>query len=162
MNNTSKYWIIAVVSIIAILFMYSLSFLSLKKNNQISRDLFDDYYSHVDYSLKGKIISKELIFDYGSKYKDLYLLTIRVDSFNVIKNDLSVGDPFLGIYDKSSNTAYVPSPIYSYDDCDSLPNIEISTQTKRVKFSNGIELGLSISQGLPQLDEKESPTTVRF
>lgn len=56
--------------------MFTLSIANLRKTNKQINDIFDTYYSHVDYILKGQVISKKLLYDYGSHYKDAYILTV--------------------------------------------------------------------------------------
>ena len=123
--------------------MFTLSISNLRKTNKQINDIFDTYYSHVDYILKGQVISKKLLYDYGSHYKDAYILTVQV---------------------------YIISPIYSYKtfqpygDNEELPRISVLTsiRDRTVKFSDGLELGMIISDSKDVFNEFENENTIHF
>lgn len=150
--------------------MFTLSISNLRKTNKQINDIFDTYYSHVDYILKGQVISKKLLYDYGSHYKDAYILTVQVDSMEIMKNELSDDERFFGIYDSELKRAYIISPIYSYrtfqpyGDNEELPRISVltSTRDRTVKFSDGLELGMIISDSKDVFNEFENENTIHF
>ncbi len=150
--------------------MFTLSISNLCETNKQINDIFEDYYSKVDYGLKGQVISTKLLHDYGTPYKDTYVLTIHVDTMEVMRNELSDNDRFLGVYDSVLKRAYIISPLYNpdtsnpYRDKEKLPQISISTspQDRTVKFSNGLKLGMIVSDCKDVFNEFENENTIHF
>lgn len=150
--------------------MFTLSISNLRKTNKQINDIFEDYYSKVDYRLKGQVISTELLHDYGTPYRNTYVLTIHVDTMEIIRNELSDNERFLGVYDSALKRAYIISMLYNpdtsnpYRDNEKLPQISISTlpQDRIVKFSNGLKLGMIVSDFKDVFNEFENENTIHF
>lgn len=139
----------------------------ISSNNEVKR-IFDTYYANSEYYLSGQIECKNLIYDCGTIYRDIYILEINVDTFDIRKNDIRERLPFFGVYDSISNKVYIQSPIYNYNtdkeykDGDVLPFIRIDSQDKSVHFSDGLELGMIIVEQSDALSAKENNHTIRF
>ena len=150
--------------------MFTLSISNLCETNKQINDIFEDYYSKVDYRLKGQVISTKLLHDYGTPYRDTYVLTIHVDTMEIMKNELSHNELFLGVYDSALKRAYIISVLYNPDTSDpyrnneKLPRIIISTspQDRTVKFSNGLKLGMIVSDFKDVFNEFENEHTFHF
>ena len=136
-------------------------------NNEIKR-IFDTYYANSEYYLSGQVISIDLLYDYGTMYRDVYVLEIDVDSFEIYKNDLRIGMPFLGVYDSICNKAYIQSPIYNeqtnneYKNGDSLPTVKINSTDGLIHFSDKLQLGMLVVEKSDVLSAKENRNTIRF
>ncbi len=136
-------------------------------NNEAQR-IFDTYYANSEYLLSGKVVSKELLYNYGSIYRNEYILEIAVDSFEIYKNDLKIDMPFLGVYDSITNNAYILSPLYNiltdkeYTENDSLPTVRISSLDKEIHFSDGLVLGMHVVEKSDALSKKEKEHSIRF
>ncbi len=136
-------------------------------NNEIRR-IFDIYHANSEFFLSGQVISKDLLYDYGTMYRDVYVLEIDVDSFEIYKNDLRIGMPFLGVYDSIRNKAYIQSPIYNrqthneYQKGDTLPTVRINSTDGVVHFSDGLQSGMLVVEKSDALSAKENRNTIRF
>ena len=136
-------------------------------NNEIRR-IFDTYHANSDFYLSGRVVSKDLLYDYGTMYRDVYVLEIDVDSFEIYKNDLMIGMPFLGVYDSICNKAYIQSPLYNeltyskYENDDSLPTVKINSTDRVIHFSDGLQLGMLVVEKSVALSAKENRNTIRF
>lgn len=136
-------------------------------NNEIRR-IFDTYHANSDFYLSGRVVSKDLLYDYGTMYRDVYVLEIDVDSFEIYKNDLRIGMPFLGVYDSICNKAYIQSPLYNeltyskYENDDSLPTVKINSTDRVIHFSDGLQLGMLVVEKSVALSAKENRNTIRF
>ncbi len=136
-------------------------------NNEIRR-IFDTYHANSDFYLSGRVVSKDLLYDYGTMYRDVYVLEIDVDSFEIYKNDLRIGMPFLGVYDSICNKAYIQSPLYNeltyskYENDDSLPTVKINSIDRVIHFSDGLQLGMLVVEKSVALSAKENRNTIRF
>ncbi len=139
----------------------------ISNNNEIRR-IFDTYYANSEYYLLGHVVSKDLLYDYGTIYRDVYILEIAVDSFEVYKNDLKIDMPFFGVYDSIDNKAYILSPIYNgqtykeYLKGDTLPVVRINSTDRIIHFSSGLELGMLVLKKSGVLSDKENRNTIRF
>lgn len=137
-------------------------------NNNDIRRIFDTYHANSDYYLSGQVVSMDLLYDYGTMYRDVYVLEIDVDSFEIYKNDLRIGMPFLGVYDSICNKAYIQSPIYNkqtnneYKNGDSLPTVKINSTDGVIHFSNGLQFGMLVVEKSDALSAKENRNTIRF
>lgn len=136
-------------------------------NNEIRR-IFDTYHANSEFYLSGRVVSKDLLYDYGTMYRDVYVLEIDVDSFEIYKNDLRIGMPFLGVYDSICNKAYIQSPLYNeltyskYENDDSLPTVKINSADRVIHFSDGLQLGMLVVEKSVALSAKENRNTIRF
>lgn len=136
-------------------------------NNEIRR-IFDTYHANSDFYLSGRVVSKDLLYDYDTMYRDVYVLEIDVDSFEIYKNDLRIGMPFLGVYDSICNKAYIQSPLYNeltyskYENDDSLPTVKINSTDRVIHFSDGLQLGMLVVEKSVALSAKENRNTIRF
>lgn len=136
-------------------------------NNEIKR-IFDTYYANSEYYLSGQVISIDLLYDYGTMYRDVYVLEIDVDSFEIYKNDLKIGMPFLGVYDSICNKAYIQSPIYNgrtykeYQKGDMLPTVRVNSTDGVIHFSDGLQSGMLVVEKSDALSAKENRNTIRF
>lgn len=137
-------------------------------NNEIRR-IFDTYHANSEYYLSGQVVSINLLYDYGTMYRDVYVLEIDVDSFEIYKNDIKTGMPFLGVYDSICNKAYIQSPIYNwqthkeYQKGDHpLPNAKINSTDGVIRFSDGLQSGLLVVEKSDALSVKENRNTIRF
>ena len=136
-------------------------------NNEIRR-IFDTYHANSEFYLSGRVVSKDLLYDYGTMYRDIYVLEIDVDSFEIYKNDLKIGMPFLGVYDSICNKAYIQSPLYNkltyskYENDDSLPTVKINSTDRVIHFSDGLQLGMLVVEKSDALSAKENRNTIRF
>lgn len=137
-------------------------------NNNDIRRIFDTYHANSDYYLSGQVVSIDLLRDYGTIYRDVYILEIDIDSFEIYKNNLRIGMPFLGVYDSICNKAYIQSPIYNeqtnkeYKNGDSLPTIKISSTDGVIHFSDGLQSGMLVVEESDALSSKENRNTIRF
>ena len=137
-------------------------------NNNDIRRIFDTYYTNSEYYLSGQIVSKELLYDYGTMYRNVYLLEIDVDSFDVLRNNIKLDMPFLGVYDSIRHKAYIQSPIYNgesykeYKEGDILPTVRINSVDGAIHFSSGLKFGLLVVEKSDALSAKENRNTIRF
>lgn len=139
----------------------------ISNNNELSK-IFDTYHANSEYYLSGQVVSINLLYDYGTMYRNVYVLEIDVDSFEIYKNDLKIGMPFLGVYDSIFNKAYIQSPIYNgqtykeYQKGDTLPAVRINSTDGLVYFSDGFQSGLLVVEKSDALSAKENRNTIRF
>lgn len=161
MNRNTKYIVICVGFAIASILMFGIVGLNQVNERQVVRNIFDEYYSNVDYYLSGKIINKTLIQDCGSEFRDLYLIEVDVDSLSITENNLQQENPFWGVYNKKKNRVYFISSIYNIDN--KIPtSIEVSSEKREIKFSNGFELGMIVSNKFKELTDLASIDCIKF
>lgn len=137
-------------------------------NNNDIRRIFEIYHANSEYYLSGQVVSIDLLYDYGTMYRDVYVLEIDVDSFEIYKNDLRIGIPFLGVYDSICNKAYIQSSIYNgqtykeYQNGDTLPTVRINSTDGVIHFSDGLQSGMLVVEKSDALSAKENRNTIRF
>ena len=137
------------------------------KENQSLKGIFGNYYSHVSYMVKGKVVSVRMVESFGSPGRYIYLTEIDVDTFIINKNDLSPEMLFCGILDITEKKAYILSSIYKYPDdrpfnsYDALPFVTIDTEKRLIEFSNGYKQSPYIGENII-LTDKENSHTIRF
>lgn len=161
MNRNTKYIVITVGFAISSILMFGIVRLNQIEERQVVRNIFDEYYSSVDYYISGEIINKTLIQDCGSEFRDLYLIEINVDSLSITKNNLQMGNPFWGVYNKEMNRVYFISSIYNIDN-KTPTSIEVFSEKREIKFSNGLELGMIVSNKFKELTDMRSIDCVKF
>ena len=169
MKHKTGTYIIAVVafSILGMLLWAYGCHRQISNNNDIRR-IFDTYHANSEYFLSGHVVSIKLLYDYGTMYRDVYVLEIDVDSFEIYKNDIKTGMPFLGVYDSICNKAYIQSSIYNkqtyteYKNGDSLPTVIINSTDGVIHFSDGLKSGMLVVEESDALSAKENRNTIRF
>lgn len=166
--KTSTYIIVTLAfSIMGMLLWATGCHRQISNNNDIRR-IFEIYHANSEYYLSGQVVSIDLLYDYGTMYRDVYVLEIDVDSFEIYKNDLRIGMPFLGVYDSICNKAYIQSPIYNeqtnneYKNGDSLPTVKINSTDGLIHFSDRLQLGMLVVEKSDVLSAKENRNTIRF
>lgn len=166
--KTSTYIIVTLAFTIMGMLLWAYGYHRQISNNNDIRRIFEIYHANSEYYLSGQVVSIDLLYDYGTMYRDVYVLEIDVDSFEIYKNDLRIGMPFLGVYDSICNKAYIQSPIYNkqtnneYKNGDSLPTVKINSTDGVIHFSNGLQLGMLVVEKSDALSVKENRNTFRF
>lgn len=101
------------------------------------------YYSNVYYQVKGKMLNKELLVEYGSESKKVYLIEMSVDSI-VLKKTLNADKDslFFGVYSPADKKLYYISDFQPYpskvnNGSDDMQNIIISSKNRSIMYSNG-------------------------
>lgn len=114
------------------------------------------------------MLSMEFLYDYGSEYKRVFLIKMKVDSIS-FRNNLSENKDslFSCVYSPNDSILYFVSDYSALkngaDDNlnDSLLKIIISSKKRTVEFSTGLEKGLRIyGYQYPQLKAEETPETI--
>ena len=84
-HKTSSNIIIAIsFSFMGILLWTHACHRQISSNNEVKR-IFDTYYANSEYYLSGQIECKNLIYDCGTIYRDIYILEINVDTLMFVK-----------------------------------------------------------------------------
>lgn len=161
-----------IIGILAIVFIF-LSIVGILMNRHFNNVRSSEaqqnaYFSNTEYYIKGRMLSKEFLYDYGSEYKRVFLIKMRVDSISFRKTSSENKDSlFSCVYSPNDSILYFVSDYYALkngkDDNpkDSLPQIIISSKKRTVEFSTGLEKGLRIyGYQYPQLIAEETPETI--
>ena len=162
MKNKTHLIVCAIIFGLGQILMFTYCVFDQRATNKTIRATQETYYSLEEYILEGQITNKELVHDLGSKYRDIYLLSINVDTFIINRYERKSENPYIGIYNDSTKTAYVVSSLYTYEDNGMLPSIQISTENKLITFSTGETAGLMMGDWDEVFHEKESTHTIRF
>ncbi|MBD5354516.1 MAG: hypothetical protein HDR85_06380 [Bacteroides sp.] len=137
---------IGLVAIISVI----LFFRNIRENNQKS-NYRSEYFSGVDYSINGKMLSKTLAFDAGTESRNLYIIEMAVDTFLVSKRTKEEGQ-FFGIYDTISSKAYFISTFNVKDEEGvELPDINIISTKQTVYYSNGHDSDMILPRDLKSI-----------
>lgn len=81
--KTSTYIIVTLAfSIMGMLLWASGCHRQISNNNDIRR-IFEIYHANSEYYLSGQVVSIDLLYDYGTMYRDVYVLEIDVDSVTI-------------------------------------------------------------------------------
>lgn len=160
-TKNTRYYLIAFVFAIIGFLMFVFMGIHQSNERQTVGGTFSEYYSSVDYSLKGIVKEKKLIRDYGTEYRNIYLVTIDVSSFVIIKDEIAPNQPFFGIFNYTDSLAYFVSPIYD-ENPDTPLDVYIDSKSRKIKFSNGLELEMIISDRYKELNEKNTANSLKF
>ncbi len=141
--------------------LIAIVFFTYTKNSYIKNQ--DRYFTKVSYIIEGRISSSKLIGGVS------YLIEIEVDTSNILKNELSVDDDFVGLYDQEQNKIYIIADIVNDSSNETISNqlkyIKINTFKKEVMYlgdSVQIELLKCNSIYKHHLVEIETKNMIRF
>lgn len=126
------------------------------------------YLDSRQFYVSGKMLTKTWLYNYGSEYKDVYLIKMSVDTINLINDNViskhSNDSLFWGIFNPKDSTVFFVSEYrkdINYED--SLPEIRVSSKTFHVEFSNGYRHSMRVhGYEFPELCSNESAATIRL
>lgn len=126
------------------------------------------YLDSKSFYISGKMLTKTWLYNYGSEYKDVYLIQMSVDTISLIDNSVgskqSSDSLFWGILNPMDSTVFFVSE-YRKDinHEDSFPEIKVSSKTFHVEFSNGYRHPMRVhGYEFPELLSNESSVTIRL
>ncbi len=136
-------------------------------NNKVYVKTQEEYFLKVKYDIYGKMLSYRLLG--GS----VYLIEIKVDSINMIKNQLKENDDIVGLYSSKEAKAYILAyfedgndETYEKISDSSLPYVKIHSSQKSIEYCNdtncAIESLRSFNNYKSDLLEYETIETIKF